>query len=283
MLNTKISPYFKNPSKLMAFFGLVTLVALSLVSPLGAQAVTKGYGSDQPLQRGMLVQLKKDDATKIEPVSQKDMEKLHGVVVDPNDAPVTLSADGSKVFVATAGQYEILVADQNGAIAAGDYVTVSALDGIGMKAGTVEPIVIGRALAAFDGKSNVISTTDVKDSAGATRSVAIGRVKVDVLVAKNPLLRGERANVPEFLRKASQAIAGKEVSTVRIYLSLVVFIVCTIIAGVLMYGGVRSAIISIGRNPLSKKAIIRGMIQVILVGLTIFITGIFGVYLLLKL
>jgi hypothetical protein len=49
-----------------------------------------------------------------------------------------------------------------------------------------------------------------------------------------------------------------------------------------MYGGIRNGLISIGRNPLSKKSIVRGMIQVILTALTIFLLGIFGVYLLLR-
>jgi hypothetical protein len=282
MFNTK-NKQLVDPSRLLAFFALIILIILGMAGTALAQVATKGYGSDVQLQRGMLVQLKKDDTSKVEAVSQKTMEKLQGVVVDPNDAPVTLSSEGKKVFVATSGPFDVLVSTQNGAITAGDYITVSALDGIGMRAGTKEPVIIGRALASFDGKSNVISTTEIKDSEGKTRTVAISRVKVDVLVAKNPLLKGVEANVPEMLRRAAETIAGKPVNTVRIYISLLVFIVSTIVSGVLLYGGVRSAIISIGRNPLSKKSIIKGMIQVILVGLTIFITGIFGVYLLLKL
>jgi hypothetical protein len=52
---------------------------------------------------------------------------------------------------------------------------------------------------------------------------------------------------------------------------------------VILYSGVRNTLISIGRNPLSKKTIYKGLIQIILMGLIIFITGLFGVYLLLKL
>lgn len=268
--------------RIFAVSALVLLSALSINFPIFAQAVTQGYGSDQVMQRGMLVQLKKDDPSKVEPVKQDTADKLFGIVVDPNDAPVTLSADGKKVFVATAGKYDVLVSTQNGNIKAGDYIAVSAIDGIGMKAGTKEPYIIGRALSDYDGTINTIGSSKVKVSDGSNKDVSIGRVQADVLVAGNPLVKPEKPNVPEFLRKAAESIAGKPVPTARIYISIFVFIISTTIAGILMYGGVRSAIISIGRNPLGKKVIIRGMFQVIITGLIVFILGIFGVYLLLK-
>ena len=261
---------------------LSVLILISSHYPLLAQAVTQGYGSEQTLQRGMLVQLKASDATKVEAVKQAKSDKMYGVVVDSNDAPVTLSADGKKVFVATAGHFDVLVSTQNGEIKTGDYIAVSAIDGIGMKGGDKEPEVIGRALAGFDGKTAVISSTEVVDSDGGKHSVTIGRVPVDITVSRNPNLKGTEANLPEMLRKASEAIAGKPVNAVRVYIALFVFLSTTILAGILMYGGVRSAIISIGRNPLGKKAIIRGMFQVVITGMIVFITGVFGVYLLLK-
>jgi hypothetical protein len=281
MLKTKIK-------KLCTFQRIVAVSILTLLSvastqyTIFAQALTQGYGSDQITQRGMLIQLKKDDSSKVEAVKQDTGDKLFGVVVDPNDAPVTLSADGKKVFVATAGKYDVLVSTQNGPLKAGDYITISAIDGIGMKAGSKEQFIIGRALGDFDGSINKVGTSKVKSSDGKSIDVTIGRVQADVLVAGNPLLKPEEANVPEVLRKAAEAVAGKPVNAVRIYMGLFVFIVSTIIAGILMYGGVRSAIISIGRNPLGKKSIIRGMFQVIITGLIVFISGVFGVYLLLR-
>lgn len=268
--------------RLFAISALSVLAIVSVNFPLLAQAVSQGYGADTVMQRGMMVQPKESDSSKVEPVKQANADKLFGVVVDPNDAPVTLSSDGKKVFVATAGSYEVLVSSIAGDIKAGDYIATSPIDGVGMKAGNKDPYIIGRALADFDSKSLRISTTQVKDSSGKTREVSIGRVKSDVGISGNPLLKAEEPSVPEVLRKASEAIAGKQVNAARIYTGLFVFIVSTIIAVILMYGGVRSAIISIGRNPLGKKSIMRGMLQVIITGMIVFISGIFGVYLLLK-
>lgn len=270
--------------RLMAIVALFLLVALSVRSPLGAQtAFTQGYGADVILQRGMIVRIDKDDSTKVSAMNYDEMPNMHGIVVDANDAPVTLSSEGQKVFVATGGKYEVLVSDQNEEIKAGDYVTVSSISGIGMKALVAESHVVGRALADFNGREGVVSTAEVTDSAGNRRKVNIGRVMTDITVSRNPNYGPPDSGLPEALRRAAESIVGKQVNTARVYMALIVFSLSTLIAGTLMYGGVRSGIISIGRNPLSKKSIIRGMLQVVISGLIIFILGLFGVYLLLKL
>lgn len=281
MLKTKIKQYF-SWQRVIAFIGLVFLVLVSTQHPLGAQAVTEGYNSDLALQRGMIVMIKKTDPSKVDLVTTDTAEQMHGVVVNANDAPVTLSNDGQRVFVATTGHYDVLVSTQNGPVKSGDYITASAVSGIGMKAGTKEAYILGRALADFDGKKDVVSTTEVKDTTGQKETVSIGRIQMDVGVAKNPLLKSTEPNVPQFLQKAATAIAGKPVNPLRVYMGILVFGICTVVAGILMYGGIKSAIISIGRNPLSKKSIIRGMLQVIVTGLIVFVTGVFGVYLILR-
>lgn len=282
MLKIKIRQYLPW-QRLLALTGLCLLVSASLQHPLSAQAVTSGYNADQAIQRGMIVRLKKDDTTKVEPVKRDDAEHMHGIVVSANDAPLSIAIDGQKVFVATNGRFDVIVSTQNGSVAQGDFISVSALAGIGMRTSDKEPYVIGRALGTFDGSKDVISTSQVKDSAGATHEVKIGRVSVDVGLAKNPLLKGTEANLPEFLKKAAETVAGKQVNPVRVYIGVLVFGVTTVIAGTLLYGGIRSGVISIGRNPLSRKSIVRTMFQVIITGLIVFITGVFGVYLILRL
>jgi hypothetical protein len=282
MSKIKVKRFVTAP-RMLALLALGLLVLLSLASPLQAQTLTQGYGTDDALQRGMIVQLKKSDTSKVEPVKYETIDQMHGVVVDANDAPVTLSADDKKVFVATTGHFAVLVSDQNGTINAGDYITISSIAGIGMKAGQVEPIVAGRALAGFDGKTNVVSQTQIKDSTGQPKTVHMGRIDTDISVSRNPLQKAKAPDLPQFLQHATEAIAGKAVNPVRAYTAIVVFIGASLLTGALLYSGIRNAIISIGRNPLSKKSITKGMLQVIITGLIIFICGLFGVYLLLKL
>lgn len=283
MYKTKIKKFISFP-RLLATAMLLALVLVSQNSPIGAQtAFTQGYGSDQILQRGMIIRINKDDSTKVSALKFDEMDAMHGVVVAPNDAPVTLSSEGQKVFVATGGKYDILVSDQNGEIKAGDNITISSLSGIGMKAQKSESHIVGRALEDFNGKDNVLSSTEVKDSSDENIKVNIGRLQADISISRNPNFGPPDPGLPDVIRKAAESIAGKEVKPARVYLSLIIFAISAIVAGVIMYGGVQSGIISIGRNPLSKKSVVKGMIQVVLFGLIVFILGIFGVYLLLKL
>lgn len=282
MFHFKAKRKFTLP-KILALIGLAMLVVLGLSGPLNAQTFTQGYGAEGVLQKGMIVRLKEGDASKVQAVSKEQMEAMHGIIVDPNDAAVTLSGDGEKVFVATRGRYEVLVSTEGGAIKEGDFITVSSLNGVGMKAGTTQPVIIARATEAFDGSGPLVGTAAIKDSSGGSHEVRLSRITADINVGRNPLLKSEEPNLPGFLRQASEAIAGKPVNAVRVYIGMTIFLVTTIVSGSLLYGGVRSGIISIGRNPLSKKQIIRGMVQVVIAGLTIFIIGVFAVYLLLKL
>ncbi len=269
--------------KILASAGLLLLFLVSMAHPLAAQTVTQGYSSDELLQRGMLVAISEKDPNKVEPAEPDNIKRLHGLIVNPNDAPVTLSSESQKVFVATVGRYDGLVSDQNGTIKQGDYITVSRVRGIGMKNDTKSANVIGKALADFDGKTDVISTSDLKDNGGVTQKVNIGRIPLDIGIGANPLAKPEDVNLPNFLKRATELIAQKTVSPVRVYMSLAVLMASMVIAGSMLYGGVKSSMISIGRNPLSKQSITKSLFQVIITSFIVFIIGIFGVYLLLKL
>lgn len=270
---------FISVQKIMATVALIALVIFGFYATSNAQSVAQGFEADDSLERGIIVVIDEEDSSKVHPATLERVEDLYGVVINPNDAALTISgeSESDQVYVATNGRYKALVSTQNGPIEPGDFITISSLEGIGMKVNDLAPVVIGRALSGFDG-SNAISTAQAGDG-----SVSVGRVDIDVLAARNPLQKPTEANIPDFLRRAAETIAGKPVAATRVYLAVFVFIVSTFIAGSLMYSGVRSSIISIGRNPLSKKSIIRSMIQVILVGLIIFIIGVFGVYLLVRL
>jgi hypothetical protein len=88
--------------------------------------------------------------------------------------------------------------------------------------------------------------------------------------------------IPAPLKRFGQAVAGKNISALRIWAALAVFLIAAIIAVSVLAIGIRSSIISIGRNPLSKKTIMRGLLQVVIVAVLVFIAGTFAVYLLLK-
>jgi hypothetical protein len=282
MLKTKITATMTRP-RILALSMLLLLAAFSSSGYLKEQTFTQGYNADQPLNRGTLVKLKDGDPTFVEPVTRENIEKTHGVVVDANDAPVTLSGEGNQVFVASAGQFEVLVTNQNGSIEPGDYITVSALSGVGMKADTVMPVVAGKAQSGFDGQSGVVSAAEIKDAAGQSRQLKLGRIAMEIGIGSNPLVKPTQTNLPDYLKKFSEAIANKPVSADKVYLALGVFMGSALLSGSLLYAGTRSGITALGRNPLSRGLIKKSLLQVVLLSIIILLGGVFGLYLLLKL
>jgi hypothetical protein len=246
---------------------------------LFAQSVAESYTSEKPIQRGMLVALISEKDRKIDLLTGQNIDKLRGVVINKNDSPVTLTSEGDQVYVANSGTREVIVSNENGEIKKGDYISISSSAGIGMKASDSQSIVIGRAAADFTAKSGSLGNITNNNT-----SLTITRLYVDISVGKNPLQRAaQKDNVPEFLAKTSKGIAGKEVSVPRVYMAFALMITTTLISGSLLYGAVRGSLIAIGRNPLSRKLIIRNMIQVILTAFIIFVLGTFAVYLILRL
>lgn len=254
--------------------------------PVSAQAVVQGYSSDSTLEPGMIVMLDTADTSKVLPATQGEVARVHGIVVSPNDAPVSLqpSSKSQEYYVADSGTYDVLVSDQNGPIAKGDYVTVSSLAGVGMKASPSQTVVLGKALDTFDGSSNIEGTSSLTLSNGKKTTVHLGLVSVDISISHNPLYQQSVASaVPAQLQKVGASIAHKPVSLARVYISIAMLLAAVGISATMLVTGVRTSLIAIGRNPLARAHIVRGLVQITFTSLIIFVVGIFGVYLLLKL
>lgn len=245
----------------------------------------QGYAAPTPLDIGTIVLLTGKNSNEVTIASQAELQNMFGVTVDRNQLPVAITNDGLKneTFVAVSGTYNVLVSTQGGTITPGDYVTLSSVNGVAMKAGTEEKTVFGRAQSAFDGKGITLSTTALKDSSGKTKTVKLGSIPVTIDIRSNPNKKTTKVKVPSFLERVGIAIAEKPISPIRVFLSIAIAVVSVIAAIVIIYSGVRSGVISIGRNPMSKKSIFRALIEIILTSVLILIIGLFAVYLLLKL
>ena len=265
-------------------------IAAAIVLPVFAATYGGGsvqsYASDTPLDTGTIVQLTGKDSDRVKIATQAQLANMFGVTVDRNQLALTLSNSDleNETFVAASGTYNVLVSTQGGPIAAGDYVTLSSVNGVAMKASTEEKTVFGRAASTFDGKGVTLGTTTLKDTSGkTTKTVTLGSIPVTIDIKRNPNEKSTKVKVPEALERIGQAIAEKEVSPIRIYLSMGITAISLIAAIAVVYSGVRNGMISIGRNPMSKKSIFRALFEVILTSIVILIIGLFAVYLLLKL
>jgi hypothetical protein len=238
-----------------------------------ADSFVQSFNASGPVDIGWVVAIDKKDSNSVVAAPASDSSQMYGVVIDPTLAAVTIQNPGQQVFVATSGSYQVLVSSEDGSIKPGDYISMSSINGIAAKASPDESSVLGRALTSFDGKTNVITTSG---------SAAIGRITVNIEPGRNPLSRDSVA-VPSALRTLGDSVAGKTVTALRIYSALAVFIMTAVIAACLLWVGVRSGMIAIGRNPLSRHSIIRSLSEVIVISILIFIAGLLGVYLLLRL
>lgn len=246
------------------------------------QIAPSQYRADTNLRPGTIVQVA-DEATKVKPATQDTVQGAFGVVVT-YDSPLSLTGgDAGNLYVATTGRQLMMVTSEGGPIEAGDYLTVSALSGTLMKASDQE-MIFAKALETFDGKSDLLGSVTLKDKDGNPfKEVGISSIQATIEISKNPNKISTEANLPDQLQRLGQQVAEKEVSPVRIYISMGIVFISIIVALVTLYAGIRSAIIAIGRNPLSKKSIFRGLLEVVLTSILVLIIGLFAVYLLLRL
>ena len=270
-----------------AVLAVIPAVSVAAATTYGGGSVT-GYAATAPIENGSIVQLTGKDSNQVKIATQKELQNMFGVAVDRNQLSVTLSSDNlqNETFVAVSGTYNPLVSTQGGAINVGDYVTLSSVDGVAMKAGTKDEqgTVFGRAQAKFDGKGVTLGSTTLKDTTGkANKTVQLGSIPVTIDIRRNPNDKSTKTDLPEFLQRLGKAIAEKEVSPIRIYLSLGITAVSLIAAIAVLYSGVRNSVVSIGRNPMSKKSIFRALLEIILTSILILVVGLFAVYLLLRL
>lgn len=282
-------------TRLVLSLALIVGLAASFVVPVYAEEAkqeaygggsVQSYAADDAIANGTIVQLAGENANRVKVANQADEQNMFGVVVDRNQLPLVVTGENleNETFVAVSGTYNVLVSTEDGPIAIGDYVRMSSVNGVAMKAGTEEGTVFGRANGAFDGRGVNLGTTKLKDTSGGDQqTVTLGSIPVTIDIKGNPNVISTQSNLPEFLQRVGQQIAEKEVSPIRIYLSMGITLISIIAAIVMLYAGIRNGVVSIGRNPMSKKSIFRALIEVILAAVLILIIGLFAVYLLLRL
>jgi hypothetical protein len=160
--------------------------------------------------------------------------KVYGVIVDAPIISVDAKTDKTKAVV-TAGNAKVRVSNSNGNIALGDFITSSTVAGVGQKA-TESGYVLGKALDKFEGgNENLIAVL-----------VERGYAQIGALKNNGP-----------------SGFFGSLVSDVsRLRASLAALVAVLVLAGgVLAFVRVvNSGVVAIGRNPLARSTIIRGML-----------------------
>lgn len=250
---------------------LVTFASTAYVT---ADSISRGFKTKGDLQLGSVVAISKNDSSSVELAPAGLPDRIYGVVISLSDASVSIQNKDQKVLVANGGIYPVLVTADRGTISSGGYLSISSTDGVAAKASNNDSYILGRALQDFSGSESTASKT----SGGAS----IGKIQAQIAPGKNPLT-SSGGLVPESIRRLSEYIAGRKLSVLRIYMGMLIFLITVIVSFTLVWVGVRSGMIAIGRNPLSQHSIMRSLTQVIFSAAAVFFAGLAGIYLILRL
>lgn len=258
----------------LVFSGLGLL--LPIVHAQDESAISLGFLADTSIADGALVSFKQDQADSVQPATRESAQRLAGVAA--TETLVTLNEEEGKTQVIISGTALVLVSDINGDVKTGDKITISPIEGVGMRA-TDSGQVVGTAQADF---SEISSQTQmVKDRAGEEQTVRIGRLPVQVNIAYYAAPTSQL--LPPFIQNIADSVAGKPVSLVRVLLAASVLLVGATSIFVLLYSSTRSGIASIGRNPLAAGAIRKGLLQIGVYAVLILAFSLLAAYLILAL
>jgi hypothetical protein len=223
---------------------------------------------------GSLVSTNTNDPKSVELATKDPTSALVGIA---DDKPLLVISTGAKeVEVVIGGTTSALVSDINGKIEAGDKITASPINGVGMRA-TNDSQVVGTAQTNFD--LGAAKEQNITDKNGKDHIVRIGYIPVQVGVA---LYRSPNSDfVPPFVQNIANNIAGRPVSLIRILLCSAFVITGLIVVVVLIYGAVRAAMTSLGRNPLAANTIRKSLYRIIGVAFTILAGALLASYIIL--
>lgn len=261
---------------LLAFF---IIFSNSLLNAQGAAAIAQGFTTTETnLTAGALMCLKGGSNNTVELANTGNAERLVGVVGANNLIELGNDTGNSNTQVVTSGVTLALVSDANGTVSAGDKITASPIDGVGMKA-TSNIQVVGIAQAALSTVSTKTQSVSAED--GSKIDVHIGQIPVQVNVTFYVPPTTNTSFLPPFLQSFANSVGGKDVSPVRVIIATLILLLAFVSIAVLLYSAVKSSIISIGRNPLSEKAVQKSIFQIGFTVIGILLLTLITIYLIL--
>lgn len=268
-------------ASLLAIAGALTLAPLGVFAQSSQVNISQGYKLAGAAVDGTLVATDHSASSTVAPATLEHANDLVGVVIQAKESLLAVDSGTNQTQVATSGVAYALVSNINGEVKSGDRITASPLTGVGMKAVSASR-VLGIAQSDLLAASG-LQTVATKDKTGHNVNVKVGRILVSVNVgyyAGPP--DSTHSVIPKSLQDISNALAGKQVSPIRVILSGLLLIIALIISIILVYAAVRSSIVSIGRNPLSQPAVRKGLAQVLGFVIVILLVTLIAVYLILS-
>lgn len=271
-------------SKIFKSLALAVMATLALCLPAGAATLTQDFQANEPLAKGTVVSLDKRASIVVQ-ASRDNIKNLYGVVAMTGDISFTQSEQQTVVPVANTGVVKALVSTANGDIHIGDPITVNQVEGVGEKA-----IVSGRVLGVAQGVLSARSEAAKQFTIGSgssKKNIVVGLIPVKISVSdytsNSVPLDQEDGQNRNRLEQIADSVAGKIVKPFALIIAGIILVIGIFVATFLITSSGYASMISIGRNPLSEKRIIRSLLGLILLAIAIFSTSVLLAFLVLKL
>jgi hypothetical protein len=258
------------------------IVSLLVIVPIVSAApatISHSYKSATSLASGSIVSLDPTRSGYVESANSSNAKQLLGVVVASGNSLVAINPDDSTVQVATSDTVDTLVSTLNGPITAGDAISVSAFDGIGMKA-ISGARVIGLSQTALTSSTSSVVMRQVTNKSGVRSQIAVGYVRLSMAIGSSSTAQNNGTGLNN-LQKFAQSLTGRAIPTVRVATSLGIAVVAFLILTMLVYASIYGGIISVGRNPLAKNAILQSVSYVLVMVFGMASLASFSIFLLL--
>jgi hypothetical protein len=264
----------------MVIAGVGAMLLLLSLTPANASSanISHSYNSNNTISPGTLVSLDPNKTNYVEESNSYNGESLLGVAVAINDSLLAEDASPGSVQVATSGTANTLVSTINGPVNVGDSISVSPIDGFGMKA-SPGAFVVGLAQTALNSTSPSVVAHDVVNKSGETTKIYVGYVRLGISIGAGA---SEQGNQVSDIQQLGKYITGRDISSARVIVSFIIALVAVLSLITLIYASIYSGIISIGRNPLAKYAVFRSLSSVLVMIVLIVIIASVTVAILLK-
>lgn len=254
----RVAGYWESPYGRLCFAVAVLGCFLIPATAHGLTSISQGFLTTDNTPTGSIVSLQKNSSDYVSSATISNVNNILGVVVGADNSLLSLSdGQANQIQVATSGIVQVLVSNINGNIYAGDQITASPINGVGMKA-TSNIKVVGTAQDTLNNSGS--SQETYVDKQHQKHSILLGEVPLLVNLSyyyKQP----EKTLIPSAIQNIANALAGKTVNSLPILISMGIFLVTLVIVVSIVYAMIHSSIISVGRNPMSQAAIYRNLIQ----------------------
>ena len=251
-----------------AVIGLATLPVINV----SASTVGEEFSTATDLQNGLLVSINPESPDSIELASLGTGKYSLGIINDTQSNVITFAKDNATVSVALSGEVLVYVSNANGEIKVGDFIGVSWLEGVGMKALTnQDQKLLGVALEDYDGSE--ASEYGNIETANGNKDVSVDVIKVRLFDKEGSVDAINSTNQTTSLENFANSIAGKSVNPIRILAGALIFIMGIALAGFFAYSSIKGSFISVGRNPMASDSIYRSLTQVSMISVAALVIG----------